>query len=304
MISSEAAKRLAEIKSKRNVSNAVLARALGVEPWTVGAWLSGTREISEKYKERISELALLPASSDLVVTPLANMLVRKLRMTDEGDVAHVQAAVKEIMWAAGRHLIDFGQQAIDPKTAEAVYAFAQAFDDASLVHFNNAVAKLINERMRVSSLTPEEYAKETIEILNGKSGQVYAQFVDPDYLTFDFTATFDADHEISENAKSVQEQFVDYDSDGGVEGISVFNDYGECVLEGQNYDAAVDFVKDLFVDQANAQAEALFNATTFKEAGIKDQWVDKETYIVSFDLDLNNPGAKVSLYLLRSRLGL
>ena len=41
---------LAQLIKSRNLNNIKMARILGVEGWTIGAWLSGKREISEKIE--------------------------------------------------------------------------------------------------------------------------------------------------------------------------------------------------------------------------------------------------------------
>lgn len=85
---------------KRKLTRAALAHLIGVEPWTVGAWISGERKVSTKYAARIQYFLSLPEEADLVYFPAADHLAAKMRCASHRDAAEVSESLNRILESA------------------------------------------------------------------------------------------------------------------------------------------------------------------------------------------------------------
>ena len=262
------------LMNSRNLNRTQTAKILGVEPWTVGAWLAGKREISAKYKEKINELISLPLTSDLLIAPTVNQLIKQInQVEDESDAAKVTDALAKIIKEASYKLGEFSVQSVDESIISAFRKMLETYDNYSLAQINQLMTEIISERILVSSISSVEYAKKCIEL--------------------------------SEKDKLNNELFLDLDSERLYASYSVtFYDNEDLISAKSSNDNSRQDLRSIqyeLEDEARLIAENIFRYTAFEMDSINDQWTSDDTYYLPYHISLNHPQFKESLRLLMNR---
>lgn len=262
------------LMNSRNLNRAQTAKILGVEPWTVGAWLAGKREISTKYKDKINEFLNLPLTSDLLVAPAVNQLIKQIyQVDDEIDSPKISNALSRIITEASYKLYDFSTPSADESIISALKVMLRLYDFNSLAQINQVVTASISERIYLSSITPEEYANKCTEL-----------------------AVFD---------KLNTELFFDHYDNGLWAHYSVtFHDNEELKAAMSREDISRDElyqIKRELEGDAQLIAEKIFQYTAFEMDSTNDQWVSDDTYSLAYYIQVNHPQFKESLRVLMNR---
>jgi transcriptional regulator with XRE-family HTH domain len=263
---------LSLLMTGRNLNRAQMAKILGVEPWTVGAWLSGKREISAKYKEKVNEYLSLPQTSDLLVAPAVNQLSKQIaQVEDEADAMKVTDALVRIITSASYKLEEFSIRKIDQNLLIGLRKMLGVFDDQSVAHLNQLISAVLTERLFISSVSAEEYAKKCVEIAtNDKLNTELYLELDADRLYANYSVSFCGDESL-ENAKHLDD-------------VSVLRD-----------------IQYQLKDEAHATGEIIFRYTDFEVDSINDHWINDEIYSMSYHISIMHPRFKESLRLLMNR---
>ncbi|MGZ3696577.1 MAG: hypothetical protein ACXWP5_00665 [Bdellovibrionota bacterium] len=297
-------KELAGLIESRGLNNAKLAKILGVEGWTVGAWLNGKREISDKYKARIFELLKLPKNSDLLVAPAANHLSFRLGQVDDlNDRPHVIDALVTVNTAAARTLLSFSPSNIDPSELGAFEDLWKAYDDHSLAQLLGLITTILAERIRVAALGPQEFAQEC-QRRASRSGDISLHPSDT-FLSVDLAPGIDEEEQLHELSRDLQSDFASkrFDPEMGL-GDIFHPDTGECLLTSDEREEALQEIRDRHEDSIKEEAKRLFQNSGFREDKGNHQWLDKNQFMVSYTIDFNHPKFKESLRLVMDRQGI
>lgn len=306
MVVSEAgSNKLELLMSSRNLNKSQTAKILGVEPWTVGAWLSGKREISSKYKEKINEYLDLPQTSDLLISPAVNQLAKQINQAeDEADVVKVTDALTKIITSASYKLVYFSIQSIDVKLMAALKKMLEVYDDCSIAKVNQTISNILADRMLDTSFSPEEYAYQCIErtekdalnkelILELSSG----------ILSAHYSLTFNINDELYKRYDDIKEEFGSkhFNFEHGYY-ESLFNEEtGECLLDDEEINTALIPIKEKHEVDTRECALMIFQFTDFEEDERNSMWTDNNTYSVTYKISLDDPKFKDSLRMVMNR---
>lgn len=262
------------LMNTRNLNKSQAAKILGVEPWTVGAWLAGKREISAKYKDKINEFLSLPLTSDLLVTPAVNQLIKQIyQVDDESDSPKISTALARIIHEASYKLGDFSAPSIDESIMSALKIMFGVYDSYSLTQINQLIAANISERTYISSISSEEYANKCKKLseLDKLNSELYLELYQ-DCLYAHYSVTFHDNEELN-TAKS-------------------YKDSSSKELRD---------IQDMLEGEAQLIAEKIFLYTAFEMDSSTDHWVSDDTYSLSYYMPFNHPQFKESLRLLMNR---
>ncbi len=259
--------------NSRDLNKSQMSKVLEVEAWTIGAWLSGKREISSKYKEKIFSLLKLPKTADLLIAPAVNQLSKKIAdVEDATELQHVTTALENVLRIIGRKLSNSCLQSINTKTIIAFKEALKPYDDYSIMQLNKFIASLVQERGLISTISNEAYATQCIKHFeNNKYLDNLLIELEKDQLTVTY---FSESYEPS--------SFLIRDAQGEVNLSS----------EEQN-----DFFEECIIDDA----KKLFAYTSFEEETTNRQWGSAETYLVIYSIPLTHPQFKESLRMLINR---
>lgn len=262
------------LMSSRNLNRSQTAKILGVEPWTVGAWLVGKREISAKYIEKINEFLKLPSTSDLLITPAVNQLIKQIyQVDDETDSLKISNALARIITETSYKLRDFSAPIVDESIMSALKIMLSTYDSYSLTKINQLITASISERIYISSISPEEYANICVKLseIDSINSELLLD-VHQDRLYAHFSVTF-FDNEELNSAKSCE-------------------DTSRTELRDIQYGLQ---------NEAQLIAEKKFIFTAFEMDSINDQWIRDDIYSLSYYIRFNHPQFKESLRLLMNR---
>jgi transcriptional regulator with XRE-family HTH domain len=289
----------------RGLTNAKMAKILGVEGWTVGAWLNGKREISDKYRERIAELVRLPQSADLFLTPPIALLTSRISQVDEiADRPRVIDALVEVTRAAGESLIKFPINSISPPELDAMRKLLSAYDDHSLAQLGQLFNSMLAERLRVRGLEPIDYANECIQRVEKCNSEIQLSHCD-NRLDIAFFRSFNEGEELHNNQADIEEEFGPKYGDPVSGYRPIFDpETHECLLDDDDRERALEPIRDQYKELARDEAASLFAGTGFEEDRMNDQWIDENTYMVNYMIELSHPEFRESVRLVMDRQGI
>jgi hypothetical protein len=297
-------KDLARLIETRRLTNAKLARILGVEGWTVGAWLSGKREISEKYKNQIAELLRLPKEADLYLAPTARQLSSKIQqIQDWSDRPHIVEAMVAVNKAAANALLRFSSSSIDPTELCAIEELLKAYDDHSIAQLSQLIAVILVERVRIAALSPKEYAEECIERASKAGSSLQFRGPEGSILGVDLTIDMDEEERLYEK-KDLFDGANELFGFGQGPELTFHPDPSKCLLSKVDRHRVLQEIRDEHRDFVEEKAKLLFKETAFTEDRINHQWLDSTLFAAAYKIDLQHPRFKESLRVVMDRQGL
>lgn len=278
--------RVERLLKERQWNNAQLARFIGVERWTVGAWINGTRSISEKHQATLKELIHSPKDSLPTLYPLTRKLHFEFRDSEDSEEGHVDKAVSEIVESAYRRFDLLGFRRISADFYRSLEHISQTHDDYSIAQLSELFSKINLERARIASMPAKEYVQEVVRLFPMDGTHSIEMELDGDSITSFYSLPFEIDEEKLDNDRELQIDCPDGDS------------YVDIELKA----GRIRELKSEHEDAVVHEAETMFADTAFETYGPNDQWLAENIYAVCYTIQLDDPQLKESLSLLRRRM--
>lgn len=311
--------------NSRGLNNAQMAKSLEVERATVGAWLAGKREISEKYKEKIYEFSKLSPNDDLIIMPAVKKLIKCIENADESsDTSYVIKTFIGVTNEVAYKLLNFIPHKMNEIELDAIANLLNASDVTSLTALNNVISHAINHRLYIYSISPHEYAEKCIksaelnqqEINRLRSLPQYASIAHEafnedilfeyydDFLYVHFAVSFNIDNELFKRSNQINDDFGQWNGEFHFyEGV--FDDEtGKCTLSDDELKRALEPIKKQHAESVCLRADSIFGFTEFIPETDNDQWIENNSYSVTYKISLNDPKFKESLRIVMCRLGI
>ncbi|HAU3625178.1 TPA: hypothetical protein F7146_10215 [Legionella pneumophila] len=311
--------------NSRGLNNSQMAKALEVERATVGAWISGKREISEKYREKIFEFSKLLPTDDLIITPAVSKLIKCIKNADdEGDLDFIINAFVRTTNEVAYKFIDFSPHSVKKTEIDALENLLISFDDISLTEINNLISRVLNYRMYIYALSPDEYVekcKNAVELsrMERERLRLLPQFVHiadeafnddliielhDDILYVHFSLSFNINKELDKRSDEINEDFKEWNEEFNCYDDVFDNITGECLLYDDDLEKALKPIKEEHIESVYERVEHLFRHTDFFPESDNDQWIENNTYSVTYRIELINPKFKESLRIVMERAGI
>ncbi|HFO0106538.1 TPA: hypothetical protein ACHHZH_000707 [Legionella pneumophila] len=311
--------------NSRGLNNAQMAKSLEVERATVGAWLAGKREISEKYKEKIYEFSKLSLTDDLIIMPTVKKLLKCIENVDEpSDTSYITKAYTSITNHVAYKLLDFIPHKMSEIELDAIANLLNASDVTSLTALNDVISQAINHRLYIYSISPHEYAEECIKSVELNQQKInrlrslpqYSSIAHEtfnedilfelcdDFLYVHFALSFSIDDELSKRSNQIDDDFAQWNEEFHCyEGV--FDDEtGKCTLDDDELQRALIPIKEEHIESVCSRADSIFGFTEFIPETTNDQWIENNSYSVTYKISLNDPKFKESLRIVMCRLGI
>lgn len=285
-------KKIETLLKERKLTKAQFADLMDVQPWTVGAWISGERSIAAKHMHKIMYYLALPKEADLIYFPTADLFTKKVNEAKISQACPVQTSLIKVI-DAGIKFRNCLQPAkkikLPTKMAE---DFLSGLSANELSELMGILSSKLQRRLKFDSLNPAEFVTEiqresklgngtNFEIILEDNGYAYISL----YFDFElgnysrseadiyFENFFSGDHDD-------MGQFVDYSFDDLLTKLEIDLDTIEQVREKHLYEA-----KDDHRTWCNEISEKIFEETVFTSDSINNQWLGDDLYLVSYSAD-------------------